>query len=55
VRVFQVLQNGLAGIPGGDADAHAAFREQPCATRADAGAAPDDDGNVVTRFHGLPQ
>jgi hypothetical protein len=45
--LFECLKDGFFGIPGCDADAHAAFREQPGATRADARAAADNECNVL--------
>ena len=47
VRLLQGLQDRFVRIPGGDADTHAALREQPGATRADAGAAANDECNVL--------
>ena len=37
------------GIPGGDGNTHAAFREQPGTTCADARAASDNKRNVLDR------
>jgi hypothetical protein len=47
VHLLQILQDRFVRIPGGDADTHAAFREQPGATGTDAGAAPNDECNVL--------
>ena len=46
VLLLQSRQDRFVRIPRGDGDTHAALREQPGATRADAGSAPDDECNV---------
>ena len=47
VRLLQTLQHRFVRIPGCDGDTHAVFREQPGATRADAGTAANDECNVL--------
>jgi hypothetical protein len=47
VRLFEGLKDRFFGIPGCDADTHAAFCEQPGATRANARTATDNECNVL--------
>ena len=47
VRLLQSLQDQLVWSPGGNGDTHTALCKQPGATRADAGAAADDQCNVL--------
>ena len=47
VRFLETFQDGLIRIPGGDADAHAIFREEPGTTCADSGTAAHDESNVL--------
>jgi hypothetical protein len=47
MRLLESLKGRFCGIPGCDADTHAAFGEQPGATRADARAAADNECNVL--------
>ena len=47
VRLLKILQDRFVRIPGRDPDTHAVLREQSGATGADAGAAPNDQCDVL--------
>src|SRR5271157_5338186 len=47
VRLLQILQDRFVWVSSRDADQHAVLRKQPRTTRADAGATPNDQCNVL--------
>src|SRR4029079_5302948 len=53
MHLLESLKDRFFGIPGCDTDPHAAFREQPSATRADARAAADNECNVLCGMLGV--